>query len=296
MPKGISRRDFLRTTARAGVAAGLAGTSFLKASPQGTYDLVIRNARVCDGTGAEAVPSDIGIRGERIAHIGSLNGARARRILDAEGHVASPGFIDIHTHSDLELLVNPRGESKIHQGVTTELTGNCGSSAFPIRLPLSDEEKAMAERLNLKIEWTDLSGYHAALSRKGTAVNLGTLIGNGTLRHVVVGDVDREPSDAEMEEMKTHVARAMEQGAFGLSTGLEYTPSGFASTDEVIALCRVVARYGGFYATHMRSEDKSVIEAVAEAIHIAEAAGLPLQISHFKAVGRPNWWKLPMMI
>jgi len=296
MEKKISRRDFIKVSARTGLLAAVAGPGILRSASPGDYDLVIRNGTLVDGTGTDPFPADIGIRGERIAFIGRIGNVRGRKVIDAANRVVSPGFIDIHSHSDFELLINPKAESKIRQGVTTELVGNCGSSAFPLKQPLEEEDKRMAEKHGILVDWTDLAGYRKALSREGMALNLAALVGQGTLRRLVVGEERRPPTPGELERMQELVARAMEQGAFGLSTGLEYTPGGFAEADEIISLCRVVASYGGFYATHMRSEDKAVVEAVAEAVHIAEAAGLPLQISHFKAVGRPNWWKLPMMI
>ncbi len=296
MKKPISRRDFIKSSAGAGLMLGLAGPYFLGRSAEESFDLIIRNGTVIDGIKDEAFKADIGIIGEQIKDVGNLQEAPSKAVLDATGRIVSPGFIDIHTHTDLELLINPKAESKIRQGVTTELSGNCGGSAFPLKQPLPDYEKRMAEEFNIKVDWTDLHGYHAAMARIGMAVNHGTLIGQGTLRSYAMGDEQREPTAIEMDRMKKLVAEAMEQGAFGLSTGLEYTPSGFAETDEIIELCKVTAKYGGFYATHIRSEDKAVLEAVGEAIHIAESAGLPLEIAHFKAVGRTNWWKLPLMI
>jgi len=296
MNSKISRRDFIKSSAQAGLFISLAGSSFLRAKSTETFDLVIKNGTIIDGLKDQAYQTDIGIVGEKIRRVGNLRKAESKAVIDASGLIISPGFIDIHTHTDYELLANPKAESKIRQGVTTELTGNCGGSAFPLRQPPPDDEKRMAERLGIIIDWTDLDGYHAALTKKGMAVNHGTLLGQGTLRSYVMGNDQREPTQEEMDRMKRLVAEAMEQGVFGLSTGLEYTPSGFADTEEIVELCKVAAKYGGFYATHIRSEDKAAIEAVAEAIHIAEIAGLPLQIAHFKAVGRTNWWKLPKMI
>jgi N-acyl-D-amino-acid deacylase len=296
MKKLISRRDFIKSSAGAGLLLGLTGPYFLRGSTDETFDLVIKNGTLIDGIKNEAYRADVGIIGEHIKEMGNLQKATARAVLDATGRIVSPGFIDIHTHTDTELLVNPKAESKIRQGVTTELSGNCGGSAFPLKQPLPDYEKRMADEYNINVDWTDLQGYHAAMARIGMAVNHGTLLGQGTLRSYVMGDEQREPTAAEMDRMKKLIAEAMEQGAFGLSTGLEYTPGGFAETDEIIELCRVTAKYGGFYATHIRSEDKAVLEAVGEAIHIAESAGLPLEIAHFKAVGKTNWYKLPLMI
>jgi len=296
MTKKISRRDFIKSSAQAGLFVSLAGSRFLTNNPIDTYDLIIRNGSVIDGINNKEYKVDLGIIGEHIRKIGNLQGAKSKNDIDATDRIISPGFIDIHTHTDYELLANPKAESKIRQGVTTELTGNCGGSAFPLRRPLPDEEKHTEERLGITIDWTDLEGYHAALSKKGMAVNHGTLLGQGTLRGYVLGDDQREPTEEEMDRMKRLVAEAMGQGAFGISTGLEYTPSGFADTAEIIELCKVAAKYGGLYATHIRSEDEAVIEAVAEAIYIAETAELPLEIAHFKAVGKTNWWKLPKMI
>jgi N-acyl-D-amino-acid deacylase len=296
MKKKISRRNFMKSSAQAGLLISLAGSSLLRSKTADTYDLVIKNGTVIDGLKNKEYKTDLGIIGEHIKRIDNLNGVKSRSIIDASDRIVSPGFIDIHTHTDYELLANPKAESKIRQGVTTELTGNCGSSAFPMKQPLSDDKKRMAEKLGITVDWTNLEGYHAALLKKGMAVNHGTLVGQGTVRSYIMGDVQREPTAEEMDRMKRLVAEALEQGAFGLSTGLEYTPSGYADTDEIIELCKITAEYGGFYATHIRSEDNAVIEAVAEAIHIAESAGLPLEIAHFKAVGKPNWWKLSKMI
>jgi len=220
---------------------------------------------------------------------------KAKQIIDAEGKVVCPGFIDIHSHTGIELLVNPRAESKIRQGVTTEISGNCGSSDFPLREILSEEEKRYFERLGIKERWTNLANFARILENKKISLNWGTLIGHGTIRAYVMGEEKRVPSASELETMKKLIAQGMEQGAFGLSTGLEYTPSGFAEREEIIDLCRVVAQYGGIYATHIRSEDNEVIEAVGEAISIAAESGLPLEISHLKACGQRNWWKMPYL-
>lgn len=295
MKRQISRRDFLLRTGQAGLMLGFAGSPLVSAGPKEKFDLIIKNGTVIDGVRDKEYKADVGILGERISRIGNLQKTPAETVLDAEGRYVSPGFIDIHTHTDTEILINPRAESKIRQGVTTELGGNCGSSPFPIKQPISDFMKREAEKNNISIDWTDLKGFQAAVMKKGTAVNHGSLIGQGSVRSTVMGDEQREPTEEEMGEMKKCVALAMEQGAFGLSSGLEYTPSGFAGTEELIELCRTAAGYGGFYATHLRSEDKTVLEAVGEALHIAEEAGLPLQIAHFKAVGSTNWWKLPKM-
>jgi N-acyl-D-amino-acid deacylase len=298
MTKGLSRRDFLKRTAWAGAALSAVGTrvwSDTYSSPYG-FDLLIRNGMVIDGVQDKGYEADIGIIGERIKAVGKIGKRKAKTVLDASGKVVSPGFIDIHSHSDLEPFLNPKGESKIRQGVTTELNGNCGFSAFPFNPALQDEGGELAEQLKMTIDWTDLSGYYARLNENKFAINHATLLGHGTLRTSIMGFEKREPSSKEMEQMKQLAAEAMQQGAFGLSTGLEYYPGSIASPEEVIEICKVIAEYGGIYATHIRSEDQKVIESVAEAIYIAEKAKIPLQISHFKVGGTTNWWKMPYMI
>ncbi len=295
MKKEISRREFIKTTSKAGLFVGLLSTNLLRGSLDENFDLIIKNGSVVDGIGNREFKADIGIIGNYIKKIGDLQKANAETVIDATNRIVSPGFIDIHTHTDREILINPKAESKIRQGVTTELGGNCGGSPFPKKLRKSDTTQDTEENSGSSADWTDLKGFHAAITSQGTAVNHATLIGQGTVRSFVMGDDQREPTPEELEAMKKNVAEAMEQGAFGISSGLEYTPSGFADTGELIELNKIVSHYGGFYATHMRSEDKTVLEALGEAIYIAEAANLPLEIAHFKAVGSNNWWKLPKM-
>lgn len=289
----INRRDFLKSSAQAGLFLSLGAGKSIGSVSTTSYDVIIRNGLVVDGLSDKPFRADLGIAGDRIRAIGPLASAEARTVLDAAGKIVAPGFIDIHAHTDAyELLLNPKGESKIRQGVTTEISGNCGGSSFPLPEEISDREKRYSERSGLTRDWFDLEGYYSRLKRTGLAFNYATLVGQGMIRELVLGDAARTPSAEELERMKGLVTRAMEQGALGISTGLEYSPSGFASTEEVIALCRAAAAFGGFYATHVRSEDSRVVEAVAEAIHIAEAAKLPLEISHFKVCGTTYWWKL----
>ncbi len=298
MSKKISRRQFLRISAQTGVLLGLAsglGEKVLFSQPK-SFDLIIRNGHIIDGLKDKSYKADLGIIGDRIAAIGNLSQANSKTIIEATGKVVTPGFIDIHSHTDLELLINPKAESKVRQGVTTELSGNCGGSVFPRKKRLTAEEKKLKEKLNIEINWTDLEEYHSFLHKRGLAVNHATLVGQGTVRRLVLGDEPRQPSAKEMDIMKNMVAEAMAQGAFGLSTGLEYAPDRFSTTSEIIELCQVVAKYGGFYATHMRSEDTMLMEALAEAIHIADRGGLPLQISHLKVCGRANYYKIPLAI
>jgi N-acyl-D-amino-acid deacylase len=298
MKPALNRRDFLKLSAQAGLLLSLgAGVGRGKSlfSPA-DFDILIKNGWLVDGLGDNALKADVGILGERIQAIGNLGVAQARSVIDAAGKAVSPGFIDIHAHTDaVEVLVNPKGESKIRQGVTLEVTGNCGGSSFPCKKEVSEDEKRYQKKYGFERDWVDLAGYLARVQKTGLAFNYITLVGQGTIREYVMNEDPRKPTAAELELMQKLVAEAMEQGAFGISSGLEYTPSGFASTEEVVELCRVAAQYGGFYATHIRSEDRFVIEAVAEAIYIAEKAGLPLQISHFKSCGTVNWWKMPKL-
>ena len=296
MSSGINRRDFLKSSAQAGLFLSLGSGRGIGPLSTTSYDVIIRNGTIVDGLNNKPFRADLGIAGERIRVIGPLTTAEARTVLDAAGKIVAPGFIDIHAHTEApELLLNPRGESKIRQGVTTEISGNCGGSSFPMSKEVSEDEKKHSGRSGLVRDWFDLEGYFSRLKKTGLVFNYATLVGQGSIRELVLGDARRSPNAEELERMKSLVARAMEQGAIGISTGLEYSPSGFASTEEVIELCRAAAAYGGFYATHVRSEDSRVVEAVAEAIHIAEAAKLPLEISHFKVCGTTYWWKLPKL-
>jgi N-acyl-D-amino-acid deacylase len=295
--KKISRRQFIERSAKTGLAVGIlspfSGKSIF--SSVNRFDLIIKDVEIVDGMNQEPYQADIGIVSDFITAIGELSEASSKLVIDGKGKVAAPGFIDIHSHTDTELLINPKAESKIRQGVTTELGGNCAHSPFPRKTPRSPQYEGMEKDLSARFNWTDLEGYHSAMEKNGIANNHATLVGQGTIRHYVMDDDPSKPTSQQMEAQKKLVREAMRQGAFGLSTGLEYIPSRFADTDELIELCKVVAEYGGIYATHTRSEDVNLMEAVAEAIHIAESAGLPLQISHLKAAGQSNYYKIPLV-
>ena len=294
----MKRREFIKSAIKAGISLGLAGgLSQQRVFPTPhRFDILIKNGWILDGFSDSSIKADLGIVGDRIESFGTLTSDSAKTVINATDKIVSPGFIDIHSHTDFELLINPKAESKIRQGVTTELSGNCGGSMFPHKQKLSPYEKTIKKTLGIDIHWTDLEGYHNLMQKRGTAVNHATLVGQGTVRQHIMGSERRTPTSGEMDTMKKLVAKAMEQGAFGMSTGLEYTPDRFSSTEEIIALCRIVSKYGGFYATHTRSEDTALLEAVGEAIHIAEKAELPLQISHLKAAGRGNYYKIPMVL
>lgn len=255
-----------------------------------THEVLIAGGLVLDGTGAASFPADVAIAGDRIVGIG-LDLGPARDTLDATGLVVSPGFIDMLGHSEFRLLADGRAISKITQGVTTEITGEV-SSVVPVNAATRAERAGEIDPWGVVIDWDDLEGYSARLERQGTAINLGTWVGLSTLRAYGVGLENRPPTTAELESMVAALEQAMEQGAFGLSSGLIYAPGRFASTDEIVALARVVAQRGGIYATHMRSEGERLIESVGEAIAIGERSGAPVLIHHLKASGRPNWGKM----
>jgi N-acyl-D-amino-acid deacylase len=257
----------LRNIAFSGLIAAMASCSD---APQesvtaATYDLLILDGTVVDGSGAPAFEGDIAIVGDKIAKIGDLNGAEATRVIDATGLTVSPGFIDLHTHADRNIRDNPGVENYLFQGVTTMLVGNCGKS--PV----------------------DLEEYSRSVEETGIAPNIGLLIGHNAVRADVMGNDNRAPTDEEQASMEALVKSAMDAGAFGMSTGLIYLPGTYSETDEVVALARVVAGEGGIYASHIRNEFNLVEEAIEEAITIGREAGLPVQISHFKVADNTMW-------
>lgn len=252
----------------------------------------MRGGRIVDGTGAAWFEGDVAFRGDRIAAMGDLRDAKATRVVDVAGAVVAPGSIDIHTHSDLPILVNPRAEAKIRQGVTTEVVGNCGSSFAPIVGGAEASLEGNLAKHGLKLTWRSMGEYLDRVEAGRPAQNVAALIGLGLVRRGVVGSDDRPPTDSELDEMKRVIAQAMEEGAFGISSGLIYPPGSFARTNELVELARVAAQYGGIYATHMRNEADHVIESVAEAIEVGERSGVRVQISHHKALGPDNWGKV----
>jgi len=251
------------------------------------YDLVISGGRLIDGTGAPWVRADVGIRGDRIAAIGDLSQARAKQRIDAQGLAVAPGFIDLLGQSELTVLVDPRAESKIRQGITSELTGE-GISPAPMNDAWVHEKEDWLRKYRLKIDWTDLRGYFKRLRRARPAINVGVMVGAAQVRGVVLGFDDVQPDAQQLARMQRLVEEAMEQGALGLSSGLIYQPGSFAKTAELIALAQAAAKHGGFYATHLRSEGSRIFEALDEAFAIARAAAIPVEIWHLK-VGRSHW-------
>lgn len=259
------------------------------------YDVLVINGHIMDGCGNPWFQADVGIADGRIVKIGNLQEEQSRETIDAGGHVVSPGFIDIHCHSDVLALREPRELGKILQGVTTEVAGNCGSSVVPVNpMRLQQYLKQASPTFrdsSVKWNWTSVGDYLDRIDEHRCIGNVATLVGHGMLRIAAMGFDDRQPTCEEMQTMKDLAKQSLEEGAFGLSSGLIYPPGIFSQEDEMIELCKTVAECGGFYATHLRNEGDLLLESVVEAIRVAEQAGIPLEISHHKAAGRSNWGK-----
>lgn len=258
------------------------------------FDLLLTNGYIIDGTGQPAFPADIGITNGQIVHIGPLNcPVEAAQTVDCSNLAVAPGFIDIHSHSDYLLLVNRTADSKITQGVTTEIGGNCGFSPAPVRgTNLQDDDGGTLSDLGIPDRWDTLAEFYEVLDRTGVAVNFASFTGHGNLRKAAVGWEARPATPGELTEMKRLLAEAVEHGSLGLSTGLIYPPGCYAPLDELVALTEAGVKLGGFYATHMRDEGNALEEAVDEALEIGRRAESQVQISHHKACGRSNWGKV----
>jgi N-acyl-D-amino-acid deacylase len=276
------------------LAAVFAGRAMRAQDDPDSNDVLIKNGRVMDGTGNPWFYGDIAVRGDRIVKIGDLKGATAKQVIDASGLVVAPGFIDMLGQSETSLLIDPRALSKLSQGITSEITGEGGSIAPQDEQTLAPM-KPFLDHYHLTVDWTDLDGYFKRLDAAKPAINLGTYVGAAQVREAVIGDGDRAPTPQELERMKQLVAQAMQQGALGISTALIYPPGNYAKTDELIALAKVAAGYGGIYATHMRSEGATEFEAVVEAFRIGREAGLPVEIFHLKVSGKPRWGQMPKL-
>jgi len=259
------------------------------------YDIIIKNGYILDGSGQPGRQGDIGISGERFAEVGNCSSWEGKRIIDAAGKVVAPGFIDIHSHSDFTILVDPGAESKIRQGVTTELVGQCGVSGAPLEGEVLAKRKDDLAELGLAVTWSTLEEYFQRLEQAQPAVNIAALAGHGNLRGTVMGYQDRAPSESEVDMMKGMLLQCLEAGAFGMSTGLIYPPGLYSSQAELKALVTLVAQFRGIYATHLRSEGDEVEEALGEAIALAAETNVSLEISHLKTYGKRNWRKLPLV-
>ncbi len=290
MQHQIRRRDFLTGSAKAAIGLTAAKAFRIEAAP--SFDLVIKGPRILDGTGGPEFIADVGVVGDTIAAVGSIAPEQGRRVLHVELLHLCPGFIDIHTHSDTTILAYPSADSRVRQGITTELGGNCGESAAPLAgIGVDDRRKAFLDDEGIRADWTDVASYFIRVERTGVSTNQSLLLGQGTLRSNVIGEANRVLDADEIKTLLRAIEEGMDQGAFGLSTGLEYTPGRYTPPEEILELSRVVARRGGLYASHIRNEEDLLLEAVHEAIDIGRRTGVRVEISHLKAAGRRNWSK-----
>jgi N-acyl-D-amino-acid deacylase len=259
------------------------------------YDLIIQNGMVIDGSGGAGLVADVAIKGDRIAKLGNLKNATAARVIDARGLVVTPGFIDMLGQSETYLLIDPRAMSKVMMGVTTEITGE-GESIAPINERQIKESEDFNKRYNLTIDWRTLNQYFKRIEKQGLGLNLATFVGATQVREYVVGYDDRPPTPSELEQMAHLVAEAMKDGAFGVSTSLQYVPARFAKTDEIVELAKVAHQYGGIYATHQRSEANALDESLGEVFQIARQAQIPVEIWHLKTAYKKNWGRMPEVL
>ncbi len=288
--------QYVRTSMAALLALFLS-CPILSAEPElrPSFDLVITNGHIIDGTGSPWYSGDVGIRDGRIAAIGNLSQAERKRTIDAHNMVVAPGFIDMLGQSELTILVDPRLPSKIYQGITTEITGEGGSPA-PLNDAIVQADHLDYEHFKISPDWRTLREYLSRLERQGLGINLATYVGATQVRRMVLGDADIQPTPAQLDQMKALVRDAMQDGAVGLSTSLEYAPAPYAKTDEIIALATEASKLGGIYTTHMRDESDSVLVAIDEALRIGREAQIPVEIWHLKVAGKANWGRMPEVV
>jgi N-acyl-D-amino-acid deacylase len=268
---------------------------FAAAQQSQTFDIILSNGHIIDGTGSPWYSGDIGIRNGKIAAIGNLSGASAKRTIDVHQRVIAPGFIDMLGQSEETILVDPRLPSKIYQGITTEITGE-GSSVAPLNDAIISADKTKYEHLKITPDWRTFRQYFARLEKQGMGINLASYVGATQVRRMVLGDADVQPAGAQLDQMKSLVRDAMHDGAVGVSTSLQYAPAPYAKTDELIALAAEASKSGGVYATHMRSEGDAVMESIDESVRIGREAHIPVEIWHFKVAGKDNWHRMPEAI
>lgn len=255
------------------------------------YDVLIKRGRIVDGTGRAGYVADLAVKDDRIAAIGNLSKATAARVIDAQGLVVAPGFIDMLGQSETYVLIDPRAMSKVMQGVTTEITGE-GESIGPINERQIKEQEDFLRRFNLTVDWRTLDQYFKRLEKQGSGVNIGTFVGATQVREYVIGYEDRQPTASELEQMKKLVGEAMLDGALGLSSSLQYVPARFAKTAELVELAKAARQFGGIYATHQRSEGNTIDASLDEVFEIAKKAQIPVEIWHLKTAYKNNWGRM----
>jgi N-acyl-D-amino-acid deacylase len=260
-----------------------------------TFDLVITNGHIIDGTGSPWYSGDLGIRDGKIAAIGNLSAAPRKRTIDAAGKVVAPGFIDMLGQSELTILVDPRLPSKIFQGITSEITGEGGSVA-PLNDAIIQADKSGYDYYKITPDWRTFRQYFARLEKQGMGINVASYVGATQVRRMVLGDDDKQPNPEQLDQMKALVRDAMKDGAVGVSTALEYPPAPYAKTDELIALATEAGKVGGIYATHMRNEGSAVLDAIDETLRIGRDAHIPIEIWHIKVAGKDNWGEMPQIV
>ncbi|HXP44303.1 MAG TPA: D-aminoacylase [Candidatus Acidoferrales bacterium] len=260
-----------------------------------SFDLVITNGHIIDGTGSPWYSGDLGIRDGKIAAIGNLALASRKRTIDAAGKVVAPGFIDMLGQSELTILVDPRLPSKIYQGITTEITGEGGTVA-PLNDAIIQSDRPGYQHYHITPDWRTFRQYFARIEKQGMGINLASYVGATQVRRLVLGDDNKQPTPDQLEQMKTLVRDAMKDGTVGVSTALEYAPAPYATTEELIALAAEAGKFGGIYSTHMRNESDSVLEAIDEALRIGREAHVPVEIWHLKVAGKNNWGRMPEVV
>ncbi len=260
-----------------------------------TFDVLIKGGTVYDGTGSKGLRADVGIKADRIAAIGNLRTATAKTVIDASGLAVTPGFINMLSWSTETLIVDGRSQGELRQGVTTQIFGE-GESMGPLNEEMKRQLKAQQGDIKYDIEWTTLAEYLTWLEKRGVSQNVASFVGATTIREYVIGLEDKKATSEQLDQMRELVRREMEAGALGIGSSLIYAPAFYASTEELIEMCKVAARYKGKYISHMRSEGNRLIEAVEELLRISREAGLPAEIYHLKAAGRENWGKMDRVI
>jgi N-acyl-D-amino-acid deacylase len=265
------------------------------AQQSSSFDLVITNGHIIDGTGSPWYSGDVGIRNGKIVAIGNLTAAQRTRTIDAHSMVVAPGFIDMLGQSELTILVEPRLPSKIYQGITTEITGEGGSVA-PLNDAIIQADRSGYDHYHITPDWRSFQQYFARLEKQGMGINLASYVGATQVRRMILGDGDRQPTPAQLDQMRELVRQAMREGAVGVSTSLQYAPAPYARTEELIELASEASRFGGIYATHMRNESNGVLSAIDEALRIGREGHIPVEIWHIKVAGKANWGRMAEVV